>query len=307
MASALIGVNERQRAALDYSYTLFYAYFSSVAPYEIMRPTGCAEHILILFVLQQFKGLVEIGYPVNEQRLQQYFPKGIEVNLSIQPKVIAGVDSSLKAYVDIEGSVVHPREIAIIFARGGVVIYVYHVMVNNKQNPKDVKFHAKHIHGIAPWITNATTRASAVLQALEILVNFDPEEIIANGDDVEKLLPTLRHKIRDRRLKPWCVRPFHYSHHVNRLFKLGEIVLPMRPPCVGHCHDSYEGPKYAATTIGQQNKAIHGYHCALADAYELMLYEVSANRTKEIDVLFQEAQCSITNGLRSDASFNLSP
>jgi hypothetical protein len=307
MASAMLGINERQRAAMDYSYSLLYAYFSSVAPYEMCRPIGCAEHMLVIFVLQQFKGLAEIGYPVDEQRLKQYLPMGLEINLNALPQVLPGIESSLKAYVDIEGTVSHPREMAIIFAQGSVITYVYHVMINNKQSKENVGFHAKHLHGIPPWITNATTQVSAIQQAFEILLNFNPVEIITNGDDIVKLLPYFRSKIRDRRLKPWCVRPSHFSHHVNRLLKEGKISLPMRPPCVGHRHDSYVGPERVPATIGQQNKAVHGYHCALADAYELMLHEVSAVRSKEVDTLYEEAQVSIEGDSRSDASFNFSP
>ena len=184
----------------------------------------------------------------------------------------------------------HPREIAIIVARGVAVIAIYHVMVNNKQNNKETVFCAQHVHGIPMNITTGVLKWIAVRQARGILREPWITEIVVNGGDIAQMFPELVHKIRDINLRPWCVRPYHFSHHINRLFKVEQVGLPNRPQCTAHSHEAYIGAPKQPRTIGQRHKVIHGFHCALADAYELMAMNLSAERSKDVEILIKETE-----------------
>ena len=109
---------------------------------------------------------------------------------------------------------------------------------------------------------------------------FDPNEIIANGTDVLEVLPSMKDRFICLRLPPWEWRPGHYSHILARKFK--EIVLPLTfaVRCPRRNHISYIGPVREPMTKGQRHKAVHGYHCALVDAFELLTFHLSRTETR---------------------------
>ena len=184
-------------------------------------------------------------------------------------------------YMDIEGTVEMPTEIAIITGYEGVIINHFHVLIRNYQRNTTEHIGAKVCHGIPPIPSaNAATQREAI-KALNIYLEQNSAiTLVVHGSDCQQLVDFGNFEIEQAELPKWDTRPFHFSHVAAQLVKNGQLQIDGNIMCDRHNHRMYAGERKTAKTLNQINKAKHGYHCALADALELMLWHGASDETK---------------------------
>lgn len=270
-----------QTETMEYATKVLLAYFSAEPPEVVPCPPGVVPSVAAAFVKRQFIALSEEGVLINELRLFSLLPSYSRYPLLSLPRLyVAPSDSIVRAFIDIEGSSSNPFEIAIIFTYGPCVLETFHAFLHVSQCNQAEKFAVKHIHGLQQRNAKRKPKTVVLTSVNFLLRKYEPSVIFANGMDVVVALGDYQDRLQNFSLPPWQWRPGHYSHSLAKLFKLNLITAPFIPCCDTRNHDRYIGPFKMATTLSQKHKNIHGYHCALADAYELYKFYFSSLDTR---------------------------
>ena len=183
--------------------------------------------------------------------------------------------------MDIEGTTQKPLEIAVVKASDGKVINYFHAIIFQEVRNKTDNVAAAICHGIPQWPGNsAISKETALKKMRQYLEAVAASEIVVHGTDCQELLTKNKPPVVQAELFNWDLRPYHFSHQAAQLFKLNKISLKWGMYCPAQNHRMYRGKKRPANTINQANKKKHGYHCALADAVELMLWHSAGAATK---------------------------
>ena len=232
-----------QSGTMEYASRVLTHYFSVDEPSVIECPAGVAECLAIKFTKKQFRALRDEGVLINEERLNQYFPMFYRDNLSsIPPSFNSSNDSTIRAFVDIEGFPNNPFEIAIIFTAGREVLETCHIFLNIPHITATERYAINHIHGCIQRSKTGLGKIEALYKIKCLLQRYEPAEIISNGMDVLAVLPDYHERVRDFSLPPWQWRPGHYSHMMSFLFKAGSIRQDGIPNCNPDNHMHYRGP-----------------------------------------------------------------
>ena len=135
----------------------------------------------------------------------------------------------------------------------------------------------KHIHGLNPdlLVDSAYANEHLLIDAfLTWLSKFNVFIIYANNPRSESIKLGLT--ICDIGLPDWAERVKHDYHTIPHFYKMNNEDYDLNISCHDIMHSCYETtPIYSHMTPNQIAKAKHGWHCSLADAFELYLFYLS--------------------------------
>jgi len=267
-------------AVMEYSASVICAYFADSHPHEMTRPAWLGEHEAVMFTAKQFKALQISGITIDEARMNVLLPAGVNVRLSeiyIEPLIRERV---VRIFIDIEGYPERPSEVGAVVALGHEVLEIFQAQASVRRPTYAERYASLHLHGLPARPTSAMRRIDLMQRVMELLIFYNPTEIIANGEDIREFLPFFKEKVQNLVLPPWQFRAGHFSHIAAHLFKTGSVVRETTSVCQRQNHLHFVGPEQDPRTLGQWYKKMHGYHCALADAFELFMFKTSQVSTR---------------------------
>lgn len=186
-------------------------------------------------------------------------------------------DDRITIYGDIEGAIDNVREIALIVTRMNNIIDYFHCIVTPNKLTKTEAWCQKYLHGIASH-TPSITYADAMMNLYLFIWQYQDCVVKCNGLDISLLLPYM--SVKDMNFPSWSERVGTYYYTAAKLFKYHAARYNMFVnPCAVSNHICYRAHPYPKLhTPTQRAKYEHGYHCAMSDAFELFMYDVTTNQ-----------------------------
>ena len=184
-------------ACLEYTSALITQYFAAGEPSVITRPVWWGEHTLIQFAARQFKALSAEGIEIDEVRLNNFLPTEFNFRLADITLTPYGLhDMSIRAYMDIQGFPERPSEVAVIFAIGNSVIKIYHSFQSVRRPFYTERMKCIHGHGLKWRPGTAITREALSDDLRDLMLFYNPMEIISDSLDVAEMLPVYKDRVR---------------------------------------------------------------------------------------------------------------
>lgn len=270
--------------ALEYVATVLYRYFkkAGVLVEEFDKKEWGVD--CIGYVLRQLDALWTQGVEMDCERYYDLAALQTETCCNrFRSKLMRWPHHPMvRAYLDIEGTPDRPIEVGLIFAKGLQIECIYHAIIYQEpRNPSDI-YGIERVHGIRGNTVQHKGENEVRQQVAHYLRFYRPTEIFVNGKDIEEFIPNFTVKIKQVEMLPWSTRPSHYSHHLARIYKEGNIARGVRYNCVPANHRWYKGPTRLPLYRTERHKELHGHHCAVADALELLHFVAGSPDTRMV-------------------------
>ena len=175
-------------------------------------------------------------------------------------------------FIDSEGSPIQELSAIAMDVVTGHIVDVYHHFA---YCPTERDWWARrHVHGLNPLYLQHIGFESepALVQDFRCwLRRFNVLKVI--GNDARTEAEKLNLRIYDIGLPEWSVRVLHMYHKIPNVLKTQNISFN----CNARCHSDYHS-YYLQPTVdfklppNQLARVEHGYHCSLADVFELYYY-----------------------------------
>ena len=260
----------------DFVTSILLAYFSGANVQSLIRPYSVPYHAVVHFCMMQFKALHQLGANINMTRLRELFPDCPLQEIEIFPAVIGYVDDKVRIYLDSQGSVEKPQEVVLLVARGATILHIEHMMGTNRNPNYHERQLVKNVHGLPKYSKHSFSRKQMIPKIREIILQYDPTEIVIAKKECAKLLAGYRHRTRTIKLRKWKHRAAHYSYHAAYLASQQKIGPELLASQADHKHIHYVPRDYdPSMSVGELVKAAHGAQCSLYNAYEIFLFYTS--------------------------------
>ena len=175
------------------------------------------------------------------------------------------------AFIDSEGEPWQELSCVMLSLKEKRIVAVYHQYAACP--PFEDEWARLHLHGLNPRFLMKHGFPDEASLVTDFKVWLQPFEVIGFfANDPQRELDKLNIKIHDIHLPKWVERYDCEYHHIPQLYKMSNkpfhgIVCNNEV----HCDYVYQFIRRCRTPSAKV-KALHGFHCSLADAHELCLY-----------------------------------
>ena len=265
---------------LDYVSLCLRIYFQEKAAYYVPPPVGVVPEYASTFCLMQLRALQQMGLVLQRERLRTIFSPVINVELEYFPPMLPENDGITRLFVDLQGSVEKPQELAIIVARGLEILNV-HVWMGVNRNPTFAeKRDRKFGHGLPKSPGKAITKVLMLERLSQMIEEKDPAQIVVGKMETRKFVQRKRDRIVLVQFRKWRHRPANYAYHAAMLAKAGRLCPELANVKDLHNHTKFICNNGQCFSQGEVHKREFGYQCAVYGTLELMHFHLANPNTK---------------------------